>query len=399
MQKNSTILVAGASGLVGSATVRALISKGYTNIAGTYNSRPPDPNLLIPENYPIAASSPEKICFSCSDASTVYHNLPLYKVDLTSQEETGRLFQDIKPEYVFIAAARVGGIMANTTFRADFIHDNLLIHINIIHQSHLSKVKKLLYLGSTCIYPRDCPQPMKEEYLLASPLEYTNEPYAIAKIAGLKMCESFNIQYGTNYLSVMPTNLFGPGDNFDLEKAHVLPAMMRKMYLGKCLQEKNWEALRHDLNARPIDGVDGVSSEEKILNALQSHGVLSSSSLTSVSIWGTGKPKREFLWSEDMADACVFIMENVDFKDLVQDKEEIRNTHINIGSGEEASIADLALMIKEVVGFEGELYFNTQKPDGTPRKLTDVSRLHALGWKHSTSLNEGLKKFYAWYLS
>ncbi len=406
MKKNSSILVTGASGMVGGAIVQALIKKGYTGIVGTYNSHIPDPDLLLPDDFQLVSSSPDRLSFTSNDPRLGSGQIRLIKIDLTSQAETNKLFQDTKPRDVFLAAAKVGGIMANNTYRADFIHDNLLMNINVVGQSHLSGVRKLLYLGSTCIYPRDCPQPMQEDHLLTSPLEYTNEPYAIAKIAGLKMCESFNLQYGTNYISVMPTNLYGPGDNFDLEKSHVIPAILRKMHLGKCLEQGDWEAIRADLNVRPINQVIGTASEEKILNVLQSHGILSSSSLTSdlrrltsVSIWGTGKPGREFLWSEDMADACVFIMENIDFKDLARDMKEVRNTHINIGSGEEASIADLALMIKEAVGFEGELVFNSQKPDGTPRKLTNVSRLHALGWKHITSLNEGLKKFYAWYLS
>ncbi len=378
MKTQDKILITGASGLVGSAIVRDLLGKGYTNLIGTYQSRKIDLDI------------------------------PMYQTDFRDQEAVAELFEKTKPDYVFLAAARVGGIMANNTYRADFIHDNLLIHINIIHQSYLSKVKKLLYLGSTCIYPRDCPQPMKEDHLLTSPLEYTNEPYAIAKIAGLKMCESFNLQYGTNYISVMPTNLYGPGDNFDLEKAHVLPSMMRKIHLGKCLEENNWDAIRADLNTRPVNGVDGSASDEAILNVLEQHGVVLSSNASRltphasrpcVEIWGTGKPKREFLWSEDMADACIFVMENIDFPDLTQDKKEVRNTHINIGSGGEISIGDLARAVQKVVGFTGDLVFNTDKPDGTPRKLTDVSRLHSLGWKHRTELDAGLDKFYKWYLN
>ena len=364
MDKNAKIYVAGHRGLVGSAIIRELQNKGYENL--------------------VVRSHQE--------------------LELTNQPRVAEFFQKEKLEYVFLAAAKVGGIMANNTYRADFIYQNLQIQNNIIHQSYKSGVKKLLFLGSTCIYPRDCPQPMKEEYLLTSPLEYTNEPYAIAKIAGMKMCESYSLQYGTNFICVMPTNLYGPGDNFDLEKAHVLPAMLRKMHLGKCLEQNDWESLRADLNARPINGVDGSASQEKLLNVLQSHGVLSSSSLTTdhrplttVSIWGTGTPKREFLWSEDMAQACVFIMEKVDFPNLTGDLKEVRNTHINIGSGEEISIKDLAFAVKDVVGFTGELAFDVTKPDGTMRKLTDVSKLHALGWEHKTSLNSGLKKFYEWY--
>ena len=325
------------------------------------------------------------------------------KIDLTSQTQVADFFSDHQPSYVVLAAAKVGGIMANNTYRADFIHQNLQIQNNIIHQSYLSGVKKLLFLGSTCIYPRACPQPMKEEYLLTSPLEYTNEPYAIAKIAGIKMCESYNLQYGTNFLAVMPTNLYGPGDNFDLETSHVLPALLRKMHLAKCLEQDDWDSLRTDLNARPINDLDGTAPQNAIIGTLNAHGIFSSLTsdhrpLTTVSIWGTGKPMREFLWSEDMADACVFLMENIDFPDLAEGLTEVRNTHINIGSGEEISIKDLALAVKDIVGFEGELAFDANKPDGSPRKLTDVSRLHALGWRHKVSLSEGLKYFYEWYL-
>ena len=373
--------------MVGSAIIHTLQQKGHTNLLATYNSHQPQDDSL--------------------------HWLQL---DLTDQSSVQSFFDQHQPGHVFLAAAKVGGIMANNTYRADFIYQNLQIQNNVIHQSYLSGVKKLLYLGSTCIYPRDCPQPMKEDYLLTSPLEYTNEPYAIAKIAGLKMCESFNLQYGTNYICVMPTNLYGPGDNFDLEKAHVLPAMLRKMHLAKCLEQNDWPALRNDLNKRPVNGIDGSASNQTILDILSKHGVklegdrakesydnsiriTDNISPITVHLWGTGSPKREFLWSLDMAQACVFIMEKVDFPNLTGDLKEVRNTHINIGSGEEISIKDLAFAVKEVVGFTGELAFDATKPDGTMRKLTDVSKLHALGWKHKTSLNSGLKKFYEWYTS
>lgn len=405
MTPDSRILVTGASGLVGSAIVNHLLQKGYKNLSGTYHRRKADFDPAV----------------------------PLYPIDFRDQQAVAALFDKVRPEYVFLAAARVGGIMANNTYRADFIHDNLLNHINIIHQSYLAGVKKMLYLGSTCIYPRDCPQPIKEEYLLTSPLEYTNEPYAISKIAGLKMCESFNLQYGTNYICAMPTNLYGPGDNFDLEKAHVLPAMMRKMHLGKCLATGDWVGLRADLNARPVNGTDGSASENRILQTLEKHGIRRQRSVVggqksevggrksevggrrseggdrrsengqeatsecTLEIWGTGKPLREFLWSLDMAEACVFLMERVDFADLAKGMKEVRNTHINIGSGQEISIRDLALTVKDVVGFTGELIFNTEKPDGTLRKLTDVSKLHGLGWRHKTSLNDGLRRIYEWY--
>ena len=380
MNKDSPILITGVSGLVGSAIAEALISQGYTNILGSYHSRKPDKSSISPHS-----------------------SLTTHQADLRSQKSVSDLFFDTKPEYVFLAAAKVGGIMANTTYRAEFIHDNLLITDNVIHQSYLFGVKKLLNLGSTCIYPRECPQPMQEEHLLTAPLEYTNEPYAIAKITGLKLCESYNLQYGTNFLSAMPTNLYGPGDNFDLEAAHVLPALMRRMHLAKCLERKDWDAIKADLNKRPIDGVDGSAHDEAILEVLQKHGVTSSlptdlRPLTSVSIWGTGSPLREFLYSEDMAEACLFIMENIDFSDLDRGKREVRNTHINIGSGEEISILDLAHLVKQTVGFQGELEFDSSKPDGTPRKLTDTSKLHSLGWQHKISLDQGLEKLYAWYL-
>ncbi len=315
MTKSSKIYIAGHRGLVGSAIVKNLTCKGYTNLLTRTHA----------------------------------------ELDLADQGAVAAFFEAEKPEYVFLAAAKVGGIVANNTYRADFIYENLAIQNNVIHQSYLHGVTKLMFLGSTCIYPKNCPQPMKEEYLLTSELEYTNEPYAIAKIAGIKMCESYNLQYATNFISVMPTNLYGPEDNFDLEKSHVLPALLRKMHEAK---------MRGD---------------------------------ESVEIWGSGKPMREFLYSEDMADACVFLMENRDFKDTFSTTKEIRNTHINIGTGEDISIKDLALLIKSIVGFEGNLVFNADKPDGTLKKLTDVSKLHALGWKHKVALEEGIERVYQWY--
>ncbi len=368
MNKTSKIYIAGHRGLVGSAIVKNLESKGYTNL--------------------------------------IYRTHE--ELDLTDQQAVAKFFETEKPEYVILAAAKVGGIIANNTYRADFIYENLAIQNNIIHQSYLNGVKKLLFLGSTCIYPKNAPQPMKEEYLLTSELEYTNEPYAIAKIAGIKMCESYNIQYGTNFISVMPTNLYGPNDNFDLEKSHVLPALIRKIYLGKCLEENNWDAIKEDLNKNPIEGIDGNSSNEEIVEKLNKYGISFSildsqfsinSNSVRIEIWGSGKPRREFLWSEDMADACVFIMENRDFKDTYDYKnKEIRNTHINIGTGKDISIKELAELIKEVIGFKGELYFNTDKPDGTIIKLTDPSKLHNLGWKHKVELEDGIRRVYSWYL-
>ncbi len=359
MNKTSKIYIAGHRGLVGSAIVNNLTYKGYTNL--------------------------------------IYRTHA--ELDLTNQQAVAEFFETEKPEYVILAAAKVGGIVANNTYRADFIYENLQIQNNIIHQSYLHKVTKLLFLGSTCIYPKNAPQPMGENCLLTDTLEYTNEPYAIAKIAGIKMCESYNIQYGTNFISVMPTNLYGPNDNFDLEKSHVLPAMIRKIHLAKLLNEKNYDAVVKDLHVKSIEEAKAY---------LAKFGV----DENRVEIWGSGKPMREFLWSEDMADACVFIMENRDFKDTYElqngsndtctpnsiTTEEIRNTHINIGTGIDISIKELAELIKEIIGFKGELYFNIDKPDGTMKKLTDVSKLHALGWKHTVELQEGIKKMYGWYL-
>ena len=375
MQLNSRIYVAGHTGLVGSALVKALTNKGYTNIIGK----------------------------------------TIAELDLRNPQAVKTFFEQEKPEYVILAAAKVGGIIANNTYRAEFIYDNLMIQNNIIDQSYRNGVKKLLFLGSTCIYPKECPQPMKEEYLLTSPLEYTNEPYAIAKIAGIKMCESYNLQYGTNFISVMPTNLYGPNDNFNLETSHVLPALVRKIHLGKCLENNDWNSIRKDLNKRPIEAVSGKSTEDEILAILEKYGITPSSPrpLVSVEIWGSGTPLREFLWSEEMADACVYVMEHVNFIDLVKlsvddnylgtveeykrEGYEIRNTHINIGTGKEISIKQLAELVKEKVGFKGELFFNTSKPDGTMRKLTDVTKLHNLGWHHKIEIGEGVEKLYGWY--
>ena len=306
-----------------------------------------------------------------------------------------RFFDEEQPEYVFLAAAFVGGIMANSIYRADFIYKNLQIQQNVIGESFRHNVRKLLFLGSTCIYPRDTEQPMKEEVLLTSPLEYTNEPYAIAKIAGLKMCESFNLQYGTNYIAVMPTNLYGPNDNFDLERSHVLPAMIRKIHLAHCLKEGDWEAVRKDMNQRPVEGVNGDSPKADILNILRKYGI----SETEVTLWGTGTPLREFLWSEEMADASVFVMEHVDFKDTYKEGDkDIRNCHINIGTGKEITIRQLAEQIVETVGYQGKLTFDSSKPDGTMRKLTDPSKLHSLGWHHKIEIEEGVRRMYEWYL-
>ena len=305
MNKDSKIYVAGHRGLVGSAIVRNLEAKGYTNI--------------------------------------IYRTHE--ELDLTNQADVQAFFKEEQPEYVILAAAKVGGIHANNTYPADFIYDNLMIQNNVIKAAHDYKVKKLLFLGSTCIYPKMAPQPIREEYLLTGALEETNEAYAVAKIAGLEMCKFFKRQYGDNFISCMPTNLYGPNDNFDLKSSHVLPALIRKFHEAK------------------VNGSDTVE------------------------VWGTGTPLREFIYVDDMADACVFLMENYDGEQ-----------HVNIGTGEEVSIRELAETVKEVVGFDGELVFNTDMPDGTPRKLTTVDKLHGLGWKHKVSLNEGIRLAYEWFL-
>jgi GDP-L-fucose synthase len=317
-----------------------------------------------------------------------------------NQAETEHFFDSEKPEYVFLAAAKVGGIYANNTYRAQFIYENIMIQSNVIHFSYVNQVKKLLFLGSTCIYPKMADQPMRENELLTNTLEYTNEPYAIAKIAGIKMCESYNLQYDTNYISVMPTNLYGYNDNFNLENSHVLPALLRKNHLCKCLENNDFAAIRKDLSRYP-SAIKPTTSDTEILEYLEKFGIKRNQGKVELHVWGSGIPFREFLWAEDMADACVFLMENADFKDLVKVSDiqgnEIRNTHINIGSGKEISIKDLAYLVKEKVGFKGDIMFDPTKPDGTPRKLTDPSKLHALGWKHKIELNEGIKMVYKYY--
>lgn len=355
MEKNAKIYVAGHHGLVGSAIWNNLLKKGYTNLVGRTHK----------------------------------------ELDLLDGVAVREFFDREQPEYVILAAAHVGGIMANSRYRADFIYQNLQIQQNVIGESFRHNVKKLLFLGSTCIYPRDAVQPMKEEVLLTSPLEYTNEPYAIAKIAGLKMCESFNLQYGTNYIAVMPTNLYGPNDNFHLENSHVLPAMIRKIHLAKCLNTNDWESVCKDMNKRPVEGVTGNSPKEEIVNVLKKYGITDSE----VTLWGTGTPLREFLWSEEMADASVYVMEHVDFKDTYSPGDkEIRNCHINVGTGKEITIRELAELIVKEVGYKGKLTFDPSKPDGTMRKLTDVSKLHSLGWHHKIEIEDGVGMLYRWYI-
>lgn len=355
MNEMSKIYIAGHTGLVGSAIWKNLLSKGYTNLVGRSHR----------------------------------------ELDLMDRTSVKDFFDRENPEYVILAAAYVGGIVANNTYRADFIYRNLQIQNNVIGESFTHNVKKLLFLGSSCIYPKEAPQPISEEDLLTSPLEYTNEPYAIAKIAGLKMCESFNIQFGTNYIAVMPTNLYGPNDNFDLEKSHVLPALIRKMHLAKCMKENNWSGIQKDLRRRSLDGIGGQSTIDDFVFTLNKYGIFSNH----LDLWGTGKPMREFLWSEDLADACVFILENVNFEDLRKRKEEVRNCHINIGTGKEISIKELALLTADIIGYTGRIKFNPLKPDGTMRKLTDVSKLKSLGWQYRVELDEGIRRMYQWYLT
>ena len=355
MNLDSKIYIAGHRGLVGSAIWKQLKSKGYTNLIGKTSS----------------------------------------ELNLMDAVATQKFFEEEKPEYVFLAAAHVGGIMANNTYRADFIYNNLQIQQNVIYNAYQFGVKKLLFLGSTCIYPKEAKQPINEDELLTNVLEYTNEPYAIAKIAGIKLCESFNIQYDTNFISVMPTNLYGPNDNFDLEKSHVLPAMIRKIFLSKCLMDNNIELLKKDFNKRPVEGINGEHSLEEIKAILSKYGVFENR----VELWGTGKPMREFLWSEDMADACIYVMQNVDFKDLIEDKKEIRNTHINIGTGSDITIKDLSSLIARIIDYKGNISFDSSKPDGTMKKLTDPSKLNGLGWKHQVEIEEGVERIFEWYLN
>ncbi len=395
LDKNSKIYVAGHRGLVGSAIWNNLKSRGYANLVGRTHA----------------------------------------ELDLTDQTAVKKFFDEERPDAVVLAAAFVGGIMANSLYRADFIMQNMKIQCNVIEQAYLHHVRKLLFLGSTCIYPKNAPQPMKEDALLTSPLEYTNEEYAIAKIAGLKMCESYNLQYGTNYIAVMPTNLYGPNDNFHLENSHVLPAMMRKIYLSGLLHEGNWDAIRRDMDRRPVNpddrlravigegNVDGNSPRDRVEKALAFYGIEDNK----VTLWGDGSPLREFLWSEDMADASVHILLNVDFSDIIGvekyssvfygaktdgevDRDnsegrggaipslgEIRNCHINVGTGKELTIKALSRLVADAAGFGGEIVWDSSKPNGTPRKLIDVCKLHSLGWRHKVEIEDGVRRLYEWY--
>ena len=385
LDKNSKIYVAGHRGLVGSAIWNNLLSRGYQNLVGRSHS----------------------------------------ELDLTDQLAVRRFFDEERPDAVVLAAAFVGGIMANSLYRADFIMMNMKIQCNVISEAYAHGVRKLLFLGSTCIYPKNAPQPMTEDCLLTSPLESTNEEYAIAKIAGLKMCESYNLQYGTDYIAVMPTNLYGPNDNFHLENSHVMPAMMRKVYLSKLIHDGAWDSIARDMDRRPVEGVSGSSSREEILAVLSRYGIEDNR----VTLWGTGTPLREFLWSEDMADASVHVLLNVSFSDIIGIERyssvhygastdgavdrnhsagrggaipslgEIRNCHINVGTGKELTIRELSQLVVDAVGFEGEVFFDATTPDGTPRKLIDVSKLHSLGWTHSVEIDEGVRKLFEWYRS
>ena len=383
LDKDSKIYVAGHKGLVGSAIWNNLKKRGYNNLVGRTHK----------------------------------------ELDLTDQYQVKAFFDEEKPDAVVLAAAFVGGIMANSLYRADFMMMNMKIQCNVISEAYAHRVKKLLFLGSTCIYPKNAPQPMKEDCLLTSELEYTNEEYALAKISGLKMCESYNLQYGTNYIAVMPTNLYGPNDNFHLENSHVMPAMMRKIYLAKLIHDDDWKAITVDMNKRPVEGVTGASSHDEILKVLAKYGIENNK----VTLWGTGSPLREFLWSEDMADASVHVLLNVDFSDIIGIEKyssvhygasvdgavdrnhsagrggaipslgEIRNCHINVGTGKELTIRELSELVVKSVGFQGEVFFDASKPDGTMRKLIDVSKLHSLGWTHKVEIEVGVQKLFEWY--
>lgn len=383
LDKDSKIYVAGHKGLVGSAIWNNLKQRGYNNLVGRTHKQ----------------------------------------LDLTDQYQVKAFFDEEKPDAVVLAAAFVGGIMANSLYRADFMMMNMKIQCNVISEAYAHGVKKLLFLGSTCIYPKNAPQPMKEDCLLTSELEYTNEEYALAKISGLKMCESYNLQYGTNYIAVMPTNLYGPNDNFHLENSHVMPAMMRKIYLAKLIHDGDWNAITVDMDKRPVEGVTGASSHDEILKVLAKYGIEDNK----VTLWGTGSPLREFLWSEDMADASVHVLLNVDFSDIIGIEKyssvhygasvdgtvdrnhsagrggaipalgEIRNCHINVGTGKELTIRQLSELVVKSVGFQGDVVFDASKPDGTMRKLIDVSKLHSLGWTHKVEIEDGVQKLFEWY--
>ncbi|NOU48447.1 MAG: GDP-L-fucose synthase [Bacteroidales bacterium] len=379
MNPDSKIYIAGHNGMVGSAIHRNLVAKGYSN--------------FVLKTFA--------------------------ELDLTQQADVEAFFETEHPDYVFVAAAKVGGIVANNTYRAQFIYENLMIQNNIIHAAHLNKVKKLLFLGSSCIYPKNAPQPLKEEYLLTGVLEESNEPYAIAKIAGIKMCENYFRQYNDDFISVMPTNLYGPNDNYDLEKSHVLPALIRKMHLGKCLEQNDWASIRKDLDKLPIDGITGSQSETEILTILAQYGIkiqsskfkvqsstttlnlepsnleLSTLNPVTITLWGTGQVYREFLHVDDMADACVHIMQNIDAEKLYSKPGQ---THINIGTGIDLTIKELAEIVKKVIGFDGSINWDDSKPDGTFKKQLDVSLLRSIDWVPKVDLINGIRKVFENYI-
>ena len=371
MEKNNTIAVLGSSGLVGSAITKTLLQRGYKNIIGVYNTKKPDLEGIIP-----------------------------VKVNLTDQKETEEFFKHYKPEYVFLAAAKVGGILANNTYKADFIYQNLAIALNVIHSAYKYEVKKLLNLGSSCIYPKHAPQPMKEEYLLTGSLEPTNEPYAIAKISAIKLCRYYNQQCKTNFISLMPTNLYGPNDNFNLETSHVLPALIRKFHLAKLLQEGDIKGIKKDFKKYSIGfGLDqklDYNNDQSVLEILSQIGITyTDSGKVKITLWGSGEVYREFLYVDDLADASIFIMENIDadrMRNLCEDY------FVNVGTGEDIKIKDLAVLIRDIVGTNCDIVYDKTKPDGTPRKLLDVSKINELGWKYKTSLEEGIKKTYKFYM-
>lgn len=352
MNKDSKIYIAGHLGMVGSAIKRNLEAKGFTN--------------FVTRN--------------------------LNELNLLVEADVVKFFEEEKPEYVVLAAAKVGGIVANNTYRAQFIYENLMIQNHVIHQSYLHGVKKLLFLGSSCIYPRLAKQPIAEDELLTGILEPTNEPYAIAKIAGIKMCEAYHAQYGCNFISIMPTNLYGQNDNYDLEKSHVLPALIRKMLLGKYLLHNQMDAIKADLNKMPVEGVSGKNSDDEILSILKKYGIAEIDGKVSVTLWGTGSPLREFLHVDDMADASVFLLMNYDAPDTLP-------SHVNAGYGDDLSIKDIAGIVQKITGFEGEIIWDTTKPDGTPRKLMDSSKLNSLGWKPAVTLEEGIKRVVGNYIN
>lgn len=354
MEKNAKIYVAGNTGMVGSAIVRKLENEGYCNLVFT----------------------------------------PWPEYDLRDQHQVNEFFKKEKPEYVFLAAAKVGGIMANDTYKAEFIYDNMMIEFNIIHASYLNKVKKLLFLGSSCIYPKNCPQPIKEEYLLTGSLEPTNEPYAIAKIAGLKMCDYYRHQYGCDFISAMPTNLYGPNDNYNLETSHVFPSLIRKIHLAKCLEQQDLDAIRKDLQKRSFSVKEKYKpdwSGKDLINQLKKFGITSENddkSKVVLTLWGSGSPYREFLYVDDLTDALLFLMDH--YSDY---------GHVNVGTGKDCTIKDLANLIKKIIGFKGEIQWDMSKSDGTPRKLLDITRIKDMGWVYKTRIRNGIANIYNVYLS